>query len=54
MAAGYGPVHAKRLIGVLVAIELTDEFAFRKPFDEERFVANLRQLPALPPPPAFM
>lgn len=50
VAEGYGPVRAKRLIGVLVAIELTDEFVFRQPFNEKRFVEFLRKLPELPPP----
>lgn len=50
VAAGYGPEHARRLIGVVVAIELTDEFVFRRPFDERRFVESLRKLPELPPP----
>jgi hypothetical protein len=48
---GNSPELTKRLIGLCVAHELIQQFAFKKPFDEASYAANLQKLPDLPDPP---
>ena len=45
---GYSDFEAKQLIGQCVAVELYSVFKHKKPFDEERYVNNLKQLPNKP------
>jgi hypothetical protein len=48
--AGYSPEHARRLIGLLLAAELTREMLSGKPFDKKSFAESLRRLPEIPLP----
>ena len=45
---GYSNFEAKQLIGQCVAVELYNVLKHGKPFDEERYVNNLKQLPNKP------
>jgi len=45
---GYSDFEAKQLIGQCVAVELYNVLKHGKPFDEERYVNNLKQLPKKP------
>lgn len=45
---GYNDFETKQLIGQCVAIELFNIFKHGKPFDEERYIKNLKQLPEKP------
>jgi hypothetical protein len=45
---GYNDFEAKQLIGQCVAVELFHVFKHSQPFDQERFVKNLKQLPKKP------
>lgn len=45
---GYSDFEAKQLIGQCVAVELYNVFKHKKPFDEERYIRNLKQLPQKP------
>ena len=45
---GYSDFEAKQLIGQCVAVELYNVLKHGKPFDEERYVNNLKQLPNKP------
>ena len=42
---GYSEFQAKQLIGQALAVELFDVMKNKKPFDEARYVTNLRNLP---------
>ena len=48
MAAGHSEEEAKRLIACVVSAEVFDVLKQQRPFDLERFVKNLDNLPALP------
>jgi len=50
MDEGFPQELCRRLMGLALAIELTDMHIFKKPFDRERFVKNLENLPEVPPP----
>lgn len=45
---GYTDFETKQLIGQCIAVELFDVFHNLKPFDEKRYVKNLRNLPKEP------
>ncbi|MFP4619923.1 MAG: DUF1841 family protein [Bacteroidales bacterium] len=45
---GYSDFEAKQLIGQCVAVELYNLLKHSKPFDEKRYVRNLKQLPEKP------
>lgn len=45
---GYSDFEAKQLIGQCVAVELYNVLKHGKPFDEERYIRNLKQLPQKP------
>jgi hypothetical protein len=51
VAEGYSPEHVRRLIGFLIAREMTESLFRRTEFDMKRFVETLRRLPEIPPPP---
>lgn len=46
---GYSPEHARRMIGLVLALEMTRGMLHRNTFDEKAFVENLRRLPEIPP-----
>lgn len=48
VAEGHSEEEAKRLIAVVVTSEIFDVLKHKKPYDEARFIAALRQLPKLP------
>jgi hypothetical protein len=45
---GYNDFETKQLIGQCVAVELFQVLKFKEPFDEERYVKNLKNLPKEP------
>jgi hypothetical protein len=45
---GYSDFESKQLIGQCVAVELYNVLKHGKPFNEERYVNNLKQLPNKP------
>lgn len=45
---GYTHYEAKQLIGQCVAVELFNIFKYKKPFDEARYIRNLKKLPEEP------
>jgi len=45
---GYGDFETKQLIGQCIAVELFQVLKFQKPFDENRYVKNLNNLPKEP------
>ena len=45
---GHSDREAKRLIAVVVAVEIYDTLKHKVEFDRERFITNLSRLPALP------
>jgi hypothetical protein len=47
-AAGYPREQARRMIGLVLALELTESSVQGRPFDDERYAAKLRRLPELP------
>lgn len=49
LAEGYSPEHARRMIGLVVALEMTRGMLHRKPFNEKAFIESLRRLPEIPP-----
>lgn len=49
-AEGYSAEHARRMIGLLVALGLTETMIFRRPFDMNRYIEALRRLPEIPQP----
>lgn len=49
LAEGYSPEHARRMIGLVVALEITRGMLERTPFNEKAFIESLRRLPELPP-----
>jgi hypothetical protein len=48
MAAGHSEREAKRLIGCVVSAEIYDVLKKKEPFNLERFVKGLDNLPAMP------
>lgn len=48
MREGHSEADAKLLLGQAVAVEIYCTLKEKKPFDQERFVRNLRNLPAQP------
>ena len=48
LTAGHTTDEATRLIGCVVATEISDVLTHRAPFDQGRFVAALHRLPTLP------
>ena len=48
VASGYSESEAKQLIGQCVAVEMFDVIKEQKPFNEARYVKNLKQLPKAP------
>lgn len=51
LAEGYSPEYIRRMIGFLLARELTREMLYQKPFNTKRFIDNLRRLPEVPAVP---
>lgn len=45
---GYTELESKQLIGQCVAVELFTVFKYGKPFDEVRYIRNLKSLPKEP------
>jgi hypothetical protein len=45
---GFNDYDAKQLIGQCVAVELFNIFKHQKPFDEARYIKNLKKLPKEP------
>jgi hypothetical protein len=45
---GYSDFQAKQLIGQAVVIEAIDALKNRKPYNEQRYITNLRNLPNEP------
>ncbi|HSK80112.1 MAG TPA: hypothetical protein VLQ45_26905 [Thermoanaerobaculia bacterium] len=50
LAEGYSPEHVRRMIGALLAFEMTRSMLQQTPFDEKTFIENLRRLPEIPLP----
>ena len=50
LSEGYSPEYVKRMIGFLIAREMTRGMIQGKLFDEKSFVEHLRRLPEIPPP----
>jgi hypothetical protein len=50
LAAGYSPEYARRMIGFLIVYELTEGTLHGTPFNQKRFIENLRRLPQMPTP----
>jgi hypothetical protein len=48
IAMGYSEMEVKQLIGQCVALELFSVLKEKQPFNESRYVKNLRQLPKEP------
>ncbi len=46
--SGYNDRDARMLIGQCVAVELFHVLKFKKPFDNDRYVSNLKKLPEEP------
>lgn len=47
LAAGYPETEARRLLACAVTSEIFDVLTKRQPYDEARYIAALRRLPAL-------
>jgi len=45
---GYTDFETNQLIGQCVAVEIFGVLKYQKPFDEKRYIKNLRQLPKEP------
>jgi len=48
ISLGYSEFETKQLIGQCLAVELFDVFKNGKPFDESRYITNLKMLPKEP------
>jgi hypothetical protein len=48
MNEGYSDLQAKQLMGQAVVIEVIDVLKNKKPYNEERYIKNLRNLPGEP------
>lgn len=45
---GHSKIEAKKLIGTVVVVEIYDTMKHSRPFNRDRFVTNLKNLPRLP------
>jgi hypothetical protein len=45
---GYNDFEVKQLIGQCVAVEIYNVMKYKKPFDKERYIKNLNNLPKEP------
>lgn len=45
---GYSELDSKKLIGQCIAVELFNIMKYKKPFDETRYISNLKKLPDEP------
>ena len=45
---GYSKIEARKLVGSVVVVEIYDTMKHSRPFDRERFVSNLKNLPKMP------
>lgn len=45
---GFDDLQARQLIGQCLAVELFDLIKFRKPYDKQRYIKNLKALPKEP------
>ena len=45
---GFDDFTVKQLIGQCVAVEIYNVMKYKKPFDEERYINNLKKLPEEP------
>ncbi len=45
---GYDDLHTMQLIGQCLAVQLYNTLKYRKPFDNDRYVRNLTELPKAP------
>jgi hypothetical protein len=45
ISLGYSDFEVKQFIGQCIVVELFDILKHNKPFDEERYIKNLQQLP---------
>ncbi|HYF66535.1 MAG TPA: hypothetical protein VD884_00300 [Ohtaekwangia sp.] len=45
---GYNDLQTKQLIGQCIAVELFEMLKFRKPYNRERYLKNLKRLPKEP------
>lgn len=45
---GYSDLDAKKLIAQCIAVELFNIMKYKKPFDELRYISNLKKLPKEP------
>jgi hypothetical protein len=45
---GYNDFETKQLIGQCIAFEIFQIGKYQKPFDEKRYIKNLKQLPKEP------
>jgi hypothetical protein len=45
---GFSDFEVKQLIGQCVAVEIYNVMKFKKPFDKERYIKNLNNLPKEP------
>jgi hypothetical protein len=48
ISLGYSEFVTKQLIGQCVAVEIFNVMKHGKPFDEKRYISNLKQLPKEP------
>lgn len=48
ISLGYSEFETKQLIGQCLAVELFDILKYSKPFNEIRYIANLKKLPEEP------
>jgi hypothetical protein len=48
ISLGYSEFETKQLIGQCVAVEIFDVLKYNKPFNQTRFIRNLKKLPEEP------
>jgi len=48
MKEGFSEFQAKQLVGQAIVVEVIDAIQNRKPYNEERYLKNLRNLPEEP------
>jgi hypothetical protein len=48
ISSGYSELETKQLIGQCVAVEIFDVIKKSKPFNEKRYIRNLKKLPEIP------
>ena len=49
LTEGYSPEYIRRMIGLLLATELTRGMVDQKPFNQKRYIESLHRLPEIPP-----